>query len=73
MTAPTQDYPARLNLDFPEKLDRLSTLFRLIWAIPILIIVGILTATGNETVVTETGERVQSTGGGILGSSSPRC
>lgn len=28
---------------------------------------GLLTATGNETLVTETGERIQTTGGGILG------
>lgn len=67
MTAPPEAYPARLNIDYPERLDRLTTLLRLIWAIPILIVVGLLTATGNETLVTETGERVQTTGGGILG------
>jgi hypothetical protein len=60
-----ESYAARLDIDYPEKLDRLTTFFRLIWAIPILIIVGLLTATGNETVVTETGEQVRSTGGGI--------
>ena len=29
-------YPARLDIDYPEKLDRLTTFFRFIWAIPIL-------------------------------------
>jgi hypothetical protein len=64
VTAP-EPYAARLDIDYPEELDRLTTFFRLIWAIPILIILGLLTATGNETVVTETGEQVRTTGGGI--------
>jgi hypothetical protein len=64
VTSP-ESYAARLDIDYPEELDRLTTFFRLIWAIPILIILGLLTATGNETVVTETGEQVRTTGGGI--------
>jgi hypothetical protein len=60
-------YAARLAIDYPEKLDRLTSFFRLIWIIPILIILSLLTATGNETVATEAGERVTSTGGGISG------
>jgi len=58
-------YAARLTIDYPEKLDRLTSFFRIIWVIPILIILSLLTATGNETVATEAGERVTSTGGGI--------
>ncbi|MGH8945269.1 MAG: DUF4389 domain-containing protein [Acidimicrobiia bacterium] len=65
MVTPPEPYAARLDIDYPEKLDRLTTFFRLIWAIPILIILGLLTATGNETVVTDTGEQVRSSGGGI--------
>jgi hypothetical protein len=60
-------YAARLNIDHPEKLDRVTTFFRLIWVIPILIILSLLTATGNGTVVTESGGRAASTGGGISG------
>ena len=68
MTSPPASYPARLNIDYPEKLDRLTTLLRVIWVIPILVVLSLLTATGNETVVRETGERVmRSTGGGIAG------
>ena len=63
-TAP-QPYAARLDIDYPERLDRLTTFFRLIWIIPIAIILSLLTATGNETVVTATGERVVRTSGGI--------
>jgi hypothetical protein len=60
-------YAARLTVDYPQKLDRFTTFFRIIWVIPILIILSLLTATGNETVATEAGERVTSTGGGISG------
>jgi hypothetical protein len=58
-------YAASLEIDYPERLDRLTTLFRVIWIIPIGIVLSLLTATGNQTVVTETGERVRSSGGGI--------
>ena len=68
MMTPPAPYAARLNIDYPEKLDRLTTLLRVIWIIPIAIILSLLSATGNETVVRETGERVmRSTGGGISG------
>lgn len=46
-------YPARLDIDYPEELDRLTTFFRIIWVIPILIILSLVTATGNETVVSD--------------------
>jgi hypothetical protein len=67
MDTPAKAYAARLNVDYPEQLDRLTTLFRLIWIIPIAVIYSLITATGNETVVTETGHQVVSTGGGIAG------
>jgi uncharacterized membrane protein len=66
-------YPARLDIDYPERLDRFSTFFRLIWAIPILIVAGLLSATSNSTVttivVTKTGtivSNVSESGGGIV-------
>ena len=65
MAMTTAPYAARLNVDYPEHLDRLTTLFRLVWIIPIGIILSLLTATGNETVVTETGKQVVRNGGGI--------
>ena len=65
MVTPSQPYAARLDIDYPETLDRLTSFFRLIWAVPIVVIVSFLTATGNETVITESGEQIRSTGGGI--------
>jgi hypothetical protein len=68
-TGPTitqrEPYPARLDIDYPEKLDRLSTFFRVLWIIPIAIILSILSATGNEVVVSQTGQQVVRTSGGI--------
>jgi hypothetical protein len=66
MVTPSETYAARLDIDYPEKLDRFTTFFRLIWIIPIGIILALLTATGNETVA-ETGEQIERTGGGITG------
>ena len=43
------EYPARLEIDYPEKLDRLTTFFRIIWLIPIAIILGLISGAG-ETV-----------------------
>jgi hypothetical protein len=68
MHTPLAPYAARLNVDYPEQLDRLSTFFRLIWVIPIAIVLGLLTASGNQTTVTATGEQLASMGGGLFAS-----
>lgn len=67
MTDAPEAYAARLEVDYPDRLDRLTTFFRLIWVIPIGIILGLLTAAGGTRVVTETGETIRQTGGGIVG------
>ncbi len=71
METQSEPYPARLDIDYPERLDRLTTFFRLIWVIPIAIIWSLLSATSNSTVtvVRETGEtvsRATDSGGGIV-------
>ena len=38
MVTPSEPYAARLEIDYPEQLDRFTTFFRLIWIIPIFII-----------------------------------
>lgn len=42
-------YPASLTIDYPEKADRLTVLFRLILAIPITIILGLLSYHGYNS------------------------
>jgi hypothetical protein len=59
-------YAARLTIDYPEKLDRMTTLLRAIWIIPIAVVLGLLTASGNQTMVTASGEQIASVGGGLL-------
>ena len=71
-TYPTQSYPARLEIDYPESLNRVTTAFRIILIIPIAIVANILSATAvsTVTVVTESGQIVSQasrTGGGIAG------
>lgn len=71
VTQPASSYPTRLGIDYPEKLDRVTTFFRLIWVIPIAVVLSLLSATGSSTVraVTETGDtlsEVTRTGGGIM-------
>lgn len=60
-------YPARLDIDYPERLDRVSTAFRIIWAIPIVVILSLLSAVGSSTTTTESGNTVTQTAGGIFG------
>ena len=48
MHTPLAPYAARLNIDYPEQLDRLTTFFRLIWVIPIALVLGLLTASGTQ-------------------------
>ncbi len=45
-------YAARLDVDYPEQLDRLTTFFRLIWIIPIAIILGLISAAGETATRT---------------------
>ena len=39
-------YAARLNIDYPETLNRLTSFFRLFTIIPIAIILGMITDSG---------------------------
>jgi hypothetical protein len=65
MATPAGLYAARLNIDYPERLDRLTTFFRWIWIIPIAIVLVVLTGSGTQTTVTQSGQQVMSSGGGV--------
>lgn len=66
-TAELDGYAARLEIDYPDRLDRFTTFFRIIWIIPIAIVWAILSATGSYTYVTETGQTITESTGGIAG------
>ncbi len=50
-------YAARLTVDYPERLDRLTTLLRLVWILPIVVLLSIIDAAGEGAW----------TGGALLG------
>jgi hypothetical protein len=58
-------YPARLDIDYLEHHDRVTTLFRAFLIIPIGIIVGLLTTGATRTVYTDGGKVVTYSSGGI--------
>jgi hypothetical protein len=62
-----EPYPARLTVDYPEQLNRVTTAFRIILVIPIAILLGIVTNSGASTVETDDGEWVTTGGTSILG------
>ena len=63
--ANSTEYAARLEVDYPEQLDRLTTFFRLIWIIPIAIILGLVSEAGetvtNTVILNEAGEVIRIT------------
>jgi hypothetical protein len=66
MATKKETYPATLTIDYPESLDRFTSFFRLIWSIPALVVVGLLTTGGETTYLNEAGQQVTSNGGGIV-------
>jgi hypothetical protein len=70
--ADDQPYEARLTIDYPEHLDRLSTLLRPLLIIPIAVILGLISGAGervtNTVILNSAGEvvdRSQRTAGGL--------
>ena len=59
------EYAARLQIDYPEKLDRLTTFLRIIWIIPIAIILGLVSHSGqtvtNTIILNQAGGIVRTT------------
>ncbi|HYO19059.1 MAG TPA: DUF4389 domain-containing protein [Dermatophilaceae bacterium] len=61
-----EPYPARLQVDFAESYNRLTTFFRLVLVIPIAVVIGVLTASGTQTVYEEGARTVTTSSGGIV-------
>lgn len=66
MTIDRGRYAARLDVDYPERLDRLTTFFRPILSIPILIILLLVSGSGGGSTAHEAGENAGSSGWGIM-------
>jgi len=62
---PASVYPARLEIDYPDQHDRVTTPFRVFLVIPIAIVIGVLTTGATETVYNQSGQVVRESSGGI--------
>jgi len=62
---PASFYPARLEIDYPDQHDRVTTLFRAFLIIPIAIVIGVLTTGATQTVYDQSGQVVRTSSGGI--------
>ena len=61
----TSPYPARLVIRYPEKLNRVTTAFRVVLVVPIMILLVVLVGGGTQYVETPDGEWVTTTSAGI--------
>lgn len=61
-TAPT----VRFDIEYPQtKRNRLTAFFRIVWALPILVILSLLTAAGGDNSMNEAGKEMAANSGGI--------
>jgi hypothetical protein len=58
-------YPARFHVDYQDEHNRVTTLFRLILAIPIVIVLNVLIGGVSSTTYTESGKAVRTTSASI--------
>jgi hypothetical protein len=65
MATETSSYPASLEVDYPATLDRWTTFFRILWVIPALIILSLLSGAGGEGFTHEAGKEMSKSGGSI--------
>ena len=62
---PASGYPARLTVDYPDQLDRVTTFFRVFMVIPIAIVIGALTASATRSAYDQNGQMMTTSTGGI--------
>lgn len=56
-------YAARLEVDYPDQLNRLTSFLRAIWIIPIGVIAGLVSTAGSVVTMNEAGQILERTGG----------
>lgn len=62
----TSTYPVRFDVDYHEKHDRLTSFLRLLWSIPVLVLVGLLSSSGYSNMSGEHSRTATASGGGII-------
>lgn len=67
MSSSADPHAARLTIDYPDRdLDRVSTALRLVYAIPVMIVLGVVAGGVAGDTAGETGGRISAFGGGML-------
>ena len=67
MSSSADPQAARLTIDYPDRdLDRVSTALRLVYAIPVMIVLGVVDGGVAGDTAGETGGRIGAFGGGLL-------
>ena len=67
MSSSADPQAARLTIDYPDRdLDRVSTALRLVYAIPVMIVLGVVDGGVAGDTAGETGGRIGAFGGGVL-------
>lgn len=67
MSSSADLHAARLTIDYPDRgLDRVSTALRLVYAIPVLVVLGLVAGTVGGDKAGETGGRIGAFGGVVL-------
>ncbi len=71
--AENPQYAARLQIDYPQKLDRFTSFFRVLWIIPIAIILSLIVGSGERVTTSifyntfgEVVRRTRDTAGGLV-------
>src|SRR3954470_4519500 len=67
MAPNNETYPASLSIDYPDKLDRVTTFFRILWSIPIIIIISLLSASTGDSFMHRAGQSITYEGVGVVG------
>ena len=67
MSSSADPHAARLTIDYPERdLNRISTALRLVYAIPVMIVLGVVAGGVAGDTAGWTGGRISAFGGGML-------
>jgi hypothetical protein len=66
MTDPPEDYPIGLTIDYAERSNRLTTVFRVLLALPVVVILALLAGAGNPDPMASAGARAAGTGGFVV-------
>lgn len=66
MPSKEKSYPVTFDVAYPPKLDRLTTFFRLVLAIPIIIVISLLSGSTSDTYMNEAGKQATSDSGGVV-------